>query len=191
MNFADELRHAAHVEPAGFHGRRVPIVRHAVTDDAGDPVRVLSLDEGLADLLALARAKDLFTREVWTEMGFAGGDEAQLRSFLAQQCPRPEEAAIWLVDRDGHPAHARVLARTAPRVAWIRLMVGTDATRRPETIRGYQRALFDVGIREVHWHTLPSHPLAASWRGRERTRHLEPMPDGRYLAGVYDLAERP
>lgn len=168
MSFAQEL---AHVAPK--------------LDQAGDAVRVLELEAGLTDLLAVCRAKKVFERPVWTEMHLpATGEEGQLRAFLAVELAAPTQTAVWIADRDGKPAHVRVVDRESSRRAYVKFVIGTGAFRTAANARpgrSFRDALYRVGIREVRWDSLPDHPLRAQldrlhagvdWRPGYRARRL-------------------
>mgnify|MGYP001562254105 FL=1 len=175
MTFAEELRHAASVDPAGVKGNKVARLIAPLAE-------VLDLDQGFDRLLAVCRAKAVFTRPFWTEMRPPeGGDEAQLRWYLALKCPVPAEAALWWAG-----SYFRLFYRTRPRQVWSQLSVGSGMT--PANRLDAYRALWDVGIRELHHHLLPDNPHTATVRAMG---HFQFEQQGRYLHGVKYMVERP
>jgi len=175
MNFADELRHAACTEPAGVHGNPVARMREPVAE-------VLEVAKGFDRLLATCRAKAIFTRPFWMEMAPpVGDDEAQLRWYVARKCPDPTQAALWT-----QGTYFRLFVRTAPRQAWSQLSVGSGMT--PANRLDAYRALWDVGIRELHHHLLPDNPHTKTVQAMG---HFQLEAQGRYLHGVKYMVERP
>jgi len=147
-------------------------------------VEVQPLDAGFPALYGFCQAKRLFDRMIWGEMHLEGATpEAQLRDFLTRMCPDSAQAAIWLPG-----SYARVLYRLHPRVCWSRLSVGAGMTA--ENRAQTYRALWDVGIRELHHHAHPHNPHTQTMQAMG---HFEYMPseDGRYLHGIRRLTERP
>jgi hypothetical protein len=204
MTFAQELQHAIAVEPVldsypmpmrppaeaseeelaawrvafeAWRESRVPKPR--------DPglVRVLEVEEGFEHLLAVCRAKKLFDRPMWQEMGFAGTDGEQLQAFLARKCPDPAQAALWT-----QGTYFRLLVRTESDVAYSALSVGFGMTE--ENRQECYRALYDVGIRELRNHARPDNPHTQTMLAMGHFE-FEPTGDGRYLAGRRVFAERP
>lgn len=198
MTFAEELRHAISVEPVldapDWPGDDAPIEaklawREARIPKPRDPgtTRVLEIEEGFRELLAVCRSKDLFTRPMWLEMGFEGDDEAQLRAFLAVKCPVPGDAALWIIETH-KGTFCRLLIRTHPAIAYSALSVGSGMTE--DNRRETYRALWDVGIRELRNHARPDNPHTKTMLDMG---HFTFAPDasGRYLEGKRVFTERP
>lgn len=159
MSFAQELRHVA---PPG--------------------VRVLEVTEGFDELLGVCRKKHLFDRPVWTVLDYPGdSEEAQLHVFFKETCPKTQEAALWT-----QGTYFRVVYRKYQTIAWSRLSVGSGMTL--ENRQDFYRALWDVGIRELHNRVLPDNPHTKTI---QRIGHFSYEEEGPYLHGVLKLDERP
>lgn len=172
LSFAEELRQAARVDPVGLRGVRV-------LRPKPDAPEVLGVEEGFDRLLALCRAKKVFDRPFWSAMTPPdGSDEVQLRWFVA----RPGPLALWAPG-----SYLRLLERTSPTVVWSHLSVGSGLSAEPSRVAMYQ-ALWDIGIRALHntFHRDTPYSQAIVARGQYRI-----TPEGEYLHGVMDLAERP
>lgn len=159
MTFAQELRHVA---PPG--------------------VRVLEVDEGFDELLIVCQKKHLFGRDIWVMLAYPGdSNQEQLKVFFAETCPNLQETALWT-----QGTYFRVLYRKFPMVAWSRLSVGSGMTL--ENRQECYRALWDVGIRELHNRVLPDNPHTKT------IQHLGQFSyevEGEYLHGTLKFEERP
>jgi hypothetical protein len=210
-------------EQEKFRLSRTPKERPPVDDDGAD-VLVLSLDQGVPIIHQLMKDRgDVYGGEVWEEIwatraryGVTNQDsyvsvkpeseEEQVRLHLQIKCPKPEHAAVWVAYKDGTPLWARVFDRPSWNLSqvWVQWIVGSQAIG----LGGLTvlRALWDVGIREVHWKTLPQHALnqhferlpgvaryvPSSPDADERERHYRGgLLHGRYIHWVRTMEERP
>ncbi|HJQ65346.1 MAG TPA: hypothetical protein VJ816_03160, partial [Gemmatimonadales bacterium] len=168
LTFADELRQAALMEPVGVGGVKTLRPRY-------DAIAVLTVAEGFDRLLALCRAKRIFTRPFWRAMNPpVAADEAQLRWFVQ----RPGPLALWAPG-----SYMRLLERTEPAVVWSHLSVGSGLSLEPSRLAMY-RALWDIGIRRLHNTFHRDTPYAQAIIARGQYQITE---DGPYLRGVMDL----
>lgn len=190
--------------------------RDRILDNAGDDVRVFDRDdpEGFRILMALNQSKGVFEGDVWRDIvavrysypgepwetrraaWLALDDAEKFRHHIYQKCPSSIHAAIWVGYRNGQPAHARLLDRSAGiDEVWIQWIVGTKALGR-SGLTLFQ-ALWDIGVRRVCWKALPTHPLVdGHWRKFPEMKlgpaeRWEAHHPGHYIKGLFEMTERP